>query len=284
MLAQKPLEEFELEETMPDLPTRLDQSGKTIACWGSAGSGKTMLSLNLSFQIANAGSRVLLIDLDTRRPSLSAALGIVNPGAGLTAVTRLSRQARLGIEDLQRISHQINFGKNTLDFLPGLSLISRFDEVGDSELRDLLNQARKHYDFVILDLSDELSQDEISVNSPTLRNQAQLTALEDSEIVLGIFSADQVGVNRFLMDFRSPSVEIWPVANRVRASVLGRNPERQIRDAIYRSTKAQIRFMLPEDPAVLDLAMQQAKPICMLSKTSKLGEAIRLMALELMDG
>jgi MinD-like ATPase involved in chromosome partitioning or flagellar assembly len=281
--AEKALEGFEPENPKPALRASLASSGKVVACWGSAGSGKSMVALNLGFQIAKTGSRVLLIDLDTRRPCLSAALGIVDPGAGVTALTRLSRQGRLEIEDVERLSHQMKFGNDKIDFLPGLNLISRFDEIGDSEIRDLLKLAREHYEFVILDLSDELSREEISITTATLRNQAQLTALDDSEIVLGIFNADQVGVNRFLLDYREASVEIWPVANRVRASVLGRNPERQIRDAIYRSTKAQIRFMLPDDAANVDMALSQAKPLCMLSKSSKLGEALRLMAMELME-
>jgi len=57
----------------------------TIACWGSAGSGKSTVGANLAFELAALGLRVVLVDADTYNPSLSALLGITDPGPGLTA-------------------------------------------------------------------------------------------------------------------------------------------------------------------------------------------------------
>ena len=62
-----------------------------IAIWGPAGSpGKSTLATNVAAELALAGQKVLLVDLDTLAPSLALGLGLVDTPAGLSACLRLA--------------------------------------------------------------------------------------------------------------------------------------------------------------------------------------------------
>lgn len=258
-------------------------AGKVITVWGSAGSGKTTLAINLAFQLAENNHLVALVDLDTRRPSIAASLGIVEPGAGLTAIARLARQDRLDLLEIQRLGHEIKFQKHSVMFIPGLNQPGRFAEIGSRETAKILDVLCAEFDFVVIDINDDCDKGLITLDSGALRNQTQITAIDASDLILGVFNADQVGLNRFLLDCSQVEFEFWPIANRVRSSVLGRNPERQVKDAFHRAARAELRAVLVEDGAAVDQALQRAQPLLMAAKSSKLTEGIRLLTLDVMD-
>ncbi|MCF8529644.1 MAG: hypothetical protein K9G13_07085 [Aquiluna sp.] len=258
-------------------------AGQIITVWGSAGSGKTMLATNLAFQLAETSHSVALVDLDTRRPSVAASLGIVEPGAGITAIARLARQDRLESAEILRLGHEIKFQKHKVLFIPGLNQPSRFAEIGSHETTKILELLSSEYDYVVIDINDEHDIDQISLEAGAIRNQTQITAIEKSSLVLGVFNADQVGLNRFLLDCGKVEFSFWPIANRVRSSVLGRNPERQVKDAYHRAARAELKAVLVEDGAAVDQALQRAQPLLLAARGSKLTEGIRLLALDIID-
>ena len=272
-----------IEDQVSSLTTKISGAGKLLACWGSAGSGKSMLALNIGFELAELGHKVLLIDFDSRRPSLAPALGITDPGAGLTAILRLARLQRLDRAELKRLSHNLKFGKRDLWFASGLNTPHRWSEMAPYETSELLELARREFDFTVVDVNEELDPGVLGADAGIARNTATRKVLELSDVVLGTFVSDPVGINRFLWDIKGLGGDYWPIANRVRASVLGRNPERQVRDAFYRATGLSIKSCLVEDQAALDAAMAQAAPLSISAKGSKLREAIRLLALDLAD-
>lgn len=65
--------------------TMLGECGwKSVAVTSpTAGCGKTMVALNLAFTLARAasGSRVVLLDLDLRKPAVARTLGVTAPGS-----------------------------------------------------------------------------------------------------------------------------------------------------------------------------------------------------------
>lgn len=258
-------------------------AGRIITVWGSAGSGKTMLATNLAFQLAETNHSVALVDLDTRRPSIAASLGITEPGAGITAIARLARQERLELSEILRLGHEIKFQKHRVVFIPGLNQPGRFAELGSRETAKMLEVLGAEFDFVVLDINDDCDKSLITLEAGALRNQAQITALDKSDLVLGAFNADQVGLNRFLLDCSQIDFSFWPIANRVRSSVLGRSPERQVKDAYHRAARAELKAVLVEDGAAVDQALQRAQPLLMAARGSKLTEGIRLLTLDIMD-
>lgn len=107
-----------------------------------ASEGKTVSSLNLASSLAESGSRVLLIDVDLRRPSCHRVLGITND-RGLSNF--LSGQAELA--SLIRPLHA-----DRLFFVPaGPTPPNPAELVGSARMRDALEDLRDEYDFVILD-------------------------------------------------------------------------------------------------------------------------------------
>ena len=272
-------------EPTEHLETRTERKldGRVVACWGSTGSGKTTVCVNLGFELASLGKRVLIVDCDSYRPSLAALLGLTNSGPGITAVLRLARSKRLNVEELNRLSEEISFAKCSLRVVTGINAPSRWSELDGSGIGELIGFVKENFDFCLVDLAGEIEDGLFSQTSQVPRNFAALELIRLSDLALGTFAADPVGVNRFLSDLRSVNFEFWPLANRVRASVLGRNPERQVRDTMFKIAQLKIHSAIPEDGAALDIAQKRGQPMLLAAKSSKTREAIRLLALEIAD-
>lgn len=107
-----------------------------------AGEGKTVSSLNLAATLAEAGSRVLLIDVDLRKPSCHRGLGIANE-RGLSSF--LAGQA-----ELASVTYELEAPR--LSFIPaGPTPPNPAELVGSSRMRGMLAELRDAYDFIILD-------------------------------------------------------------------------------------------------------------------------------------
>jgi len=273
------------EEPTELLETRTERKlgGRVIACWGSIGSGKTTICVNLGFELASLGKRVLIVDFDSHRPSIASLLGLTNSGPGITAVLRLARAKRLNLEELNRLSEEISFAKCSLQVVTGINAPSRWSELDELGIGELISFVKDNFDFCLVDVAGEIEEGLFSQASQVSRNFAALELIRLSDLALGAFASDPVGVNRFLADLRSVNFEFWPLANRVRSSVLGRNPERQVRDTMFKIAQLRIHSTIPEDGAALDAAQQRGQPLLLAAKSSKTREAIRLLALEIAD-
>ncbi len=107
-----------------------------------AGEGKTVSSLNLATALAEAGSRVLLIDVDMRRPACHHALG-VDKTRGLSSFLA----GQLELDDVVQ-----SLEAPRIFFIPaGPTPPNPAELVGSQRMRDALEQLRARYDFVILD-------------------------------------------------------------------------------------------------------------------------------------
>lgn len=257
--------------------------GKIVACWGANGSGKSAIALNLAFELASLGQKTILVDADSHRPSLAALLGFTGNGPGLTAVLRLARAGRLNSDELNRLTEEISFASSTLRLITGMNSPSRWRELDGQAFSELLEFLRCEFDYVVLDIAGELEEGLYSDTADISRNHASLELTKQADQVLGCFCSDPVGISRFLWDARDAGFEFLPVANRVRNSVLGRNAERQVRDTMFKLARLEVFAMIPEDGAALDAAQQRAQPLLLAAKSSKAREAIRQIALLLMD-
>lgn len=105
--------------------------------------GKTTVAYNLGKILAAAGSKVLIIDGDLRKPKLHRMMQVKNQ-RGLTSLV-------LGESELEEVLHSTADIPN-LDMLTSGPLPSNPPEVfGKATFKELLDRAREKYDWIILD-------------------------------------------------------------------------------------------------------------------------------------
>src|SRR5690606_5538668 len=133
-----------LRQRIEDLAT---QRGTRVIALTSAvaDDGKTLVAINLAGALAGArGSRILLIDADLRCPSIAGTFAIDPSGRDLMCALESP-----GVP-LERAVHHLEGG--SLDLLPCAGKRADAYEILQSPaFAALLAEARRRYDFVVLD-------------------------------------------------------------------------------------------------------------------------------------
>jgi capsular exopolysaccharide synthesis family protein len=106
------------------------------------GEGKSTTSINLAITLADAGSRVALVDADLRRPSVAEYMGLEGR-VGLTTVLI----GRAAVEDVVQ-----PWGNGYLHVLPSGQVPPNPSELlGSRAMASLLDQLSRQYDVVLID-------------------------------------------------------------------------------------------------------------------------------------
>lgn len=112
----------------------------------SVGDGKTSTAINLAGALAQGSeARVLLVEADLRRPSILTSLGIHDvSGEGLIGAVL---EPVYPIEKVVHVCRPFNFA-----ILPVChSVPSPYAVLQSPRFRELLQEARQHYDYVVVD-------------------------------------------------------------------------------------------------------------------------------------
>ncbi len=144
-----------ISESYKQLRTRLKLSSPAeskvlLVSSGSAGDGKTTVSVNLAVTFVGENKKVLLIDANFRRPSLQtlfpkAGLGYEAEGFDFGLSSALMRQCK--VQDAIRPS-----GIDRLDIIDSGPLPSNpVDLLDSAQMEELLAEQRKNYDYIIID-------------------------------------------------------------------------------------------------------------------------------------
>jgi Flp pilus assembly CpaE family ATPase len=133
-----------------------------------------------------------------------------------------------------------------------------------------------------LEQDEELSFD----TAAPLRNGATLSTLQNADVVLAVAAADPVGLQRFvraLSDLREavPRADVRVVVNRMRSSVVGSNPDRQVRAALERYAGVQRIVVVPDDRPAVDAALLKGQTLAEAAPTSAVRQAIARLAADL---
>jgi capsular exopolysaccharide synthesis family protein len=112
----------------------------------AAGDGKTLTSINLAGTLAQAPeARVLLVDCDLRRPSVEAHLAL-GDGSSIGLVEAILDPA-LSLDQVIRRQARFNLSVLTAGRCPG----SPYELLKSPRLADLLEEARRRFDYVVVD-------------------------------------------------------------------------------------------------------------------------------------
>jgi len=119
--------------------------------------GKTTVGANTALVLAQAGSRVLLVDADLRRPGLAKMLGLKATG-GLSSLIG-------GIDNFEEVV--VRFSKvPTLWMLPAGPVPPQSAELlGSDQMKKLISSWREEFDYVVIDTPPCLSVTDAAVLS-----------------------------------------------------------------------------------------------------------------------
>ena len=110
------------------------------------GEGKSTCAINLAYTFAQTGSRVLLIDMDMRLPSISKKLEI-KPKSGLGLSDYL-----IGNATIKDIVVKIDGQKNWNTIFSGSIPPTPAELIGSENMKKLIDKLKKEYDYIIVDL------------------------------------------------------------------------------------------------------------------------------------
>src|SRR5213593_4867737 len=110
-----------------------------------AGDGKTTTAINLAASLAQStAARVLLADVDLRRPSVARQVGL--DGSRHSLVDALVGPG-LTLEDMVEQLPQFNLSV----LQAGEAADTTYELLKSSRLKELVDEARRHYDYIVLD-------------------------------------------------------------------------------------------------------------------------------------
>jgi MinD-like ATPase involved in chromosome partitioning or flagellar assembly len=255
---------------------------KAICVWGPPGApGRTTIAVNLACELTLEGASVLLIDLDASAPAVSDHFGLLDEKPGIGAALRLIGQGRLDIAQIDRLSTSYEVNDTRLAVLTGLRSAARWPEITRDKLQQLIQIAKEHFDFVVLDVASDLEPGVRQIGGAVDRNTSARTALESADETVAVFSADPIGVRRFIDaydGFSALVAEPILVANRLRASALGVSARKQVDDTIMQLCRREVAAYVSYDPESCDKAIEQAVPLAMMKRSSKARQAIAQFA------
>ena len=277
------LETLTSEPLSDQVETLRGTSGYAIAIWGTPGSGKTAIALNVAMELALIGNRVLLADLDTKGPSLSAYLGNPSEKSTITSALRMAHQGRLNPEQFMEITEPLECDGVALRFLAGLRSPNRWTELSAAKLGGLLDVAKQTFDFAIFDLSSDVETGLVRADSTSFRTIASEYLTMNCDKTVVIFQADPIGVNRLLWALQDFSGDPLVVANGFRNSVMGKNYKSQISEVLERFGQTKVDLWIPWDQSAFDAGLMRGQPLWLASRSSKARAVLAELAQRLVD-
>lgn len=259
---------WEYSDTAADSAASLDPlaPGRLVAVWGPTGApGRTSVAIALADESARAGQPALLVDADTHGGSVAAHLGLLDDVSGIVVACR---QADAGTLDATTLAGAARTIDGRLRVLTGITSARRWAELRPAALSRLWEACRATPGVTIVDAGFGLECDEELLHdtrSPR-RHAATLTALAAADAVVAVGSADPVGIDRLLVGLEDlqrvvPDTPVHVVVTRVRRSVLGGDPEGQVREALRRHAGIADVTCVPDDRAAYDTCLREGRTL-----------------------
>jgi len=250
--------------------------GRVIAVANQKGGvGKTTTAVNLSACLAEAGKRVLLVDVDPQGNATSG-LGIDRKSVSksvydllLEDVPALQAMVKTGVENLYLIPATIDLAGAEIELVPRISRESR--------LKKALEGARDQFDFVIMDCPPSLGL--LTLNALTASDsiiipiQCEYYALEGLTQLMDTF--------RLVREALNPSLEVEGV---VLTMFDGRtNLSIQVVDEVKKHFRGKVYGSIITRNVRLSEAPSHGLPITQYDPKSRGAEAYQELAREVIE-
>jgi len=258
------------------------REASVIAVWGPTGApGRTSLAIQFAAELALLGGAVALVDADSYGGAVAPWLGLPDETPGFAAACRLAGNDALTRGEFDRVAQYVPMPRGALAVLTGIARPSRWPELGSDRVAGVLDAVAGWFDHVVVDVGFNLEADEEIASDlfAPRRNAATLTVLEKATRLVAVGLADPLGLSRLLRGYAdaraaAPRAAHTLIVNRVRQSVLGSGPERQITGALERFAGVTPAALIPDDPRAFDAAMLAAAPLAAAAPRSPAREAI----------
>ncbi len=258
------------------------EPGRLVTVWGPHGApGRTCVAIGLADEIGRKGTHALLIDADTSAASVALWLGMLDEASGIAIACR---QAEAGALDVVTLAETARAVTSHWRVITGLPRPDRWIELRSAALDRLWEVCRALPGVTVVDVGGGIDPhvDTVLDQRGLHRFTATHSALAASDEVIVVGTADPLGMDRLIQGLQTlahwqpPSIRV--VVTRVRRSVIGRNPEGQIRDALHRHAGVDEVVLIDDDGPSYDRCLREGRTLAETAPRSSARAVLQVLA------
>ena len=150
------------------------------------GVGKTTTTLNLAYSLKELGKKVLVIDLDPQA-NLTRCFDVENTEniktIGHLLITEMEEEESYLVEDYTKSYDEIDIIPSSV-YLSAVETQMRIETGSERILSEIVNQAKEHYDYILIDTSPSLNI--LTINALCASDSVLITADTQLFAIVGI--------------------------------------------------------------------------------------------------
>lgn len=253
--------------------------GRLVAVWGPQGApGRTTVAIGLAEAWSDRRRRVCLVDADTYAPSITMALGLVEPTSGLAAACRLAEAGTLSATGAVSLTMEITPHWRVLG---GLERVPRWSEVRSTATDRLWPVLRQAFDVIVVDIGFCLEVDSTPGAWARQRNGVAASALAHADHVIAVAEDSALGAARLLAAVE----DLGAAAERSTTTVVRNRASRGgagWRAAVAPRLPGVALHDIPEDARVMRAAWEHSTGVRRVAARSRAARALDDLAQHVM--